>query len=111
MSIGSEDAVHNSIRRRLERALMDLGLHEAFPASWLSFQDDSCNFSPVSIKAISRLVAHLEDAAQILPYENALVYEANEPKIKAGDSLKTLVEYHEYQSIPVGYHTPQIKVG
>ena len=111
MSIGSEDAVHNSIRRRLERALMDLGLHDVFPASWLSFQDDSCNFSPVSIKAISRLVAHLEDAVQLLPYENALVYEANEPKHKDSESLKTLVEYHEYQSIPVGYHTPQIKVG
>ena len=106
-----QEVVHNAIRRRLDRALMDLGLREVFPASWLSFQDDSCNFSPVSIKAISRLVAHLEDAAQLLPYENALIYEVNESKIQDGESLKTLVEYYEYQSIPVGYHTPQIKVG
>ena len=111
MSIGSEEAVHNALRRRLGLALTDLGLHEVFPASWLSFQEDYCNFSPVSIKAISRLVAHLEDAAQLLPYENALVYEVSEPKHKDSESLKTLVEYHEYQSIPVGYHTPQIKVG
>jgi len=111
MSIGPEEAVHNAIRRRLGRALMDLGLHEVFPASWLSFQEDSCNFSSVSIKAISRLIAHLEDAAQLLPYENALVYEVNEPKYKDSESLKALVEYHEYQSIPVGYHTAQIKVG
>ena len=111
MSIGSEESAHNALKRRLGRALMDLGLHEVFPASWLSFQGDSCNFSPVSIKAISRLVAHLEDASQLVQFENALVCEANEPKIKDRDILKTLVEYHEYQSIPVGYHTPQIKVG
>lgn len=111
MSIGPEEAIQNALGRRLGLALMDLGLQEVFPASWLSFQEDSCNFSPVSITAISRLVALLEDAAQLLPYENALVYEVNEPKHKDSESLKTLVEYHEYQSIPVGYHTPQIKVG
>ena len=111
MSIQSEQSAQIALSRRLSRAFMDLGLDGVFPANWLSFHDDSCNFSPVSFKAISRLVAHLEDAAQLLPYENALVYEVSEPKHKDSESLKTLVEYHEYQSIPVGYHTPQIKVG
>ena len=111
MSNRSEESAQNAISRRLSCALADLGLHGVFPADWLSFQDDSCHFSPLSFKAVSRLVAHLENAAQLEPYADNSVYETIERIVKDGDSLKTLVEYHEYQSIPVGYHTPKMKVG
>ena len=110
MSNGREESAQNAISRRFSRALVDLGLQAVFPADWLSFQDDSCHFSPLSFKAVSRLVAHLENAAQLEPYADDSVYETIEPIVKDGDNLKTLVEYHEYQSIPVGYHTPKMKV-
>jgi hypothetical protein len=111
MSIESEQSAQMAVSRRLSRAFIDLGLDGVFPANWLSFHDDSCHFSPVSFKAISRLVAHLEDVAQMEPCVNDVVYETIEPKAKDANSLKELVEYHEYQSIPVGYHAPQLKVG
>jgi hypothetical protein len=111
MPNGPKESAQNAISRRFSRALVDLGMHGVFPADWLSFQDDSCHFSPLSFKAISRLVAHLENAAQLEPYADDSVYETIEPIVKDEDSLKTLVEYHEYQSIPVGYHTPKMKVG
>lgn len=111
MSIGSEESAQMAVSRRLRRAFMDLGLDGVFPANWLSFHDDSCHFSPVSFKAISRLVAHLEDVAQMEPYVIDVSYETVEPKAKDANSLKELAEYHEYQSIPVGYHAPQMKVG
>jgi|688.fasta_scaffold154991_3 hypothetical protein len=111
MPNGPKESAQNAISRRFSRALVDLGMHGVFPADWLSFQDDSCHFSPLSFKAVSRLVAHLENAAQLEPYADDSVYETIEPIVKDEDSLKTLVEYHEYQSIPVGYHTPKMKVG
>jgi hypothetical protein len=111
MPNGPKESAQNAISRRFSRALVDLGMHGVFPADWLSFQDDSCHFSPLSFKAVSRLVAHLENAAQLEPYADDSVYETIKPIVKDGDSLKTLVEYHEYQSIPVGYHTPKMKVG
>jgi hypothetical protein len=111
MPNGPRESAQNAISRRFSRALVDLGMHGVFPADWLSFQDDSCHFSPLSFKAVSRLVAHLENAAQLEPYADDSVYETIEPIVKDEDSLKTLVEYHEYQSIPVGYHTPKMKVG
>lgn len=111
MPNGPKESAQNAISRRFSRALVDLGMHGVFPADWLSFQDDSCHFSPLSFKAVSRLVAHLENAAQLEPYADDSVYETIEPIVKDGDSLKTLVEYHEYQSIPVGYRTPKMKVG
>jgi hypothetical protein len=111
MPNGPKESAQNAISRRFSRALVDLGMHGVFPADWLSFQDDSCHLSPLSFKAVSRLVAHLENAAQLEPYADDSVYETIEPIVKDGDSLKTLVEYHEYQSIPVGYRTPKMKVG
>jgi len=110
MSIGSEELVQIAICRRLDRALLDLGLNEVLPANWLSFKDDSCHFSPIAFKALTRLVAHLEDASQLEPSMLNAQSETFGPGIANSDSLKTLVEFHEYQSIPVGYHLPLVKV-
>jgi hypothetical protein len=110
MSIGPEESVQIAINRRLSRALMDLGLDGVLPTNWLSFHDGSCHFSPISFKALTRLVANLEDVSQLEPYEHEVVFETVEPKTIDDDNLTALVEYREYQSIPVGFHAPQLKI-
>lgn len=110
MSTGPEESVKIAINRRLSRALMDLGLDGVLPTNWLSFQDGSCHFSPISFKALTRLVANLEDVSQLEPFVPEVVFETVEPKTIDDDNLTALIEFHEYQSIPVGFHAPQLKV-
>ena len=110
MSTGPEESAKIAINRRLSRALMDLGLDGVLPTNWLSFQDGSCHFSPISFKALTRLVANLEDVSQLEPFVPEVVFETVEPKTIDDDNLTALVEYHEYQSIPVGFHAPQLKI-
>ena len=110
MSIGPEESVHIAINRRLSRALMDLGLDGVLPINWLSFHDGSCHFSPISFKALTRLVANLEDVSQLEPFVPEVVFETVKPRTIDDDNLTALVEFHEYQSIPVGFHTPQLKI-
>ena len=110
MPIGPEESVQIAINRRLSRALMDLGLNGVLPTNWLSFRDGSCHFSPISVKALTRLVANLEDVSQLEPFVHEVVFETIEPRTIDADNLTALVEFHEYQSIPVGFHTPQLKI-
>jgi len=110
MPIGPEESVQIAINRRLSRVLMDLGLDGVLPTNWLSFHDGSCHFSPISVKALTRLVANLEDVSQLEPFVHEVVFETIEPRTIDADNLTALVEFHEYQSIPVGFHTPQLKI-
>ena len=102
--------MQTAVSRRLNRALKDLGLNGVIPTNWLSFQEDLCHFSPISFKTLTRLIAQIEDASQPEPHQNESVSETVESENKDTEHLKALAEFHEYQSIPVGYHVPQIKV-
>ena len=110
MSLGPTESVQTAVSRRLNRALKDLGLNGVIPTNWLSFQEDLCHFSPISFKTLTRLIAQIEDASQPEPHQNESVSETVELKNCETENLKALAEFHEYQSIPVGYHAPQIKV-
>ena len=111
MSLNPMKPVQTAVSRRLNRALKDLGLNGVIPTNWLSFQEDLCHFSPISFKTLTRLIAQIEDASQQEPHQSEPVSETVEPKNCEIENLKALAEFHEYQSIPVGYHVPQIKVG
>ncbi len=110
MSLGPAESVQLAIIRRLNRALRDLGLNGVLPTNWLSFHEDLCHFSPISFKTLSRLIAQIEDASQPNVRVSEFVSKTVESKNKDTEHLKALAEFHEYQSIPVGYHVPQIKV-
>jgi len=111
MSLNPTESVQTAVSRRLNRALKDLGLNGVLPTNWLSFQEDLCHFSPISFKTLTRLIAQIEDASQLEPHQVEPVSETVESKICETENLKALAEFNEYQSMPIGYHAPQIKVG
>jgi len=111
MSLNPSQPVQSAVIRRLGRALKDLGLDGVLPADWLSFQEDLCHFSPISFKTLARLISQIEDASQPELRQSELVSVNVESKNCEIENLKALAEFHEYQSIPVGYHAPSIKVG
>jgi len=110
VSLNPTESVQTAVGRRFNRALKDLGLNGVLPANWLSFQEDLCHFSPINFKTLTRLIAQIEDASQPEPRQSELVSVAGESKNSESENLKALAEFHEYQSIPVGYHAPPIKV-
>lgn len=111
MSLNPTKPVQTAVSRRLNRALKDIGLNDVLPTKWLSFQEDLCHFSPISFKTLTRLITQIEDASQPKPHQSEPVSETVELKNCETENLKALAEFHEYQSIPVGYHAPQLKVG
>jgi len=111
MSLNPTESAQTAVSRRLNRALKDIGLNDVLPTNWLSFQEDLCHFSPISFKTLTRLITQIEDASPPEPHQSEPASETAESKNCEIENLKALAEFNEYQSIPVGYHVPQIKVG